>query len=282
LLLSKSRVAEACLELMGAGRPCGWRSYDAASETIFAAFTTPPTDARKTVINNCVVALKAAGLWGKLDGLWMFAAADSQAALINWKNPGTFNASNVNSATFTADQGYAGNGSSSYIKTNLTLNTGGLNFTEDSASFGVWSRTTGQLANAVMAVATGGGTYSSLVVPRNASDNALSRNNQAAAGGEASASSVTDGSGLFHSTRVSNTSHDLYRNGGSSIATLSVESVAPGAQDFFFGASNADGGAGGFTTRQFAMGFVGGGNTSTEVANFYSAILAYMQAVGAA
>jgi hypothetical protein len=268
----------------GSGFIGGGASYDADAETIFAAFTTPPNDTRKGVINTCVVALKNNSLWTKLDGLWMFAAADEQASLINWKNPGTSNATQVEpttAITFNADQGYTGNGSDNYIKTNLTLNTGGLNFTEDSASYGVWSRSTAQAATSLMAANTAGGAWSALIVPRNGSDQALARNNQAAAGGEATASSVTDGSGLYHSSRVANTGHTLYRN-GSSIATLSTESVAPGAVDFFVGGTNNNGALANPTTRQFSAAFVGGGMDATEASNFYNAILAYMQAVGAA
>ena len=39
---------------------------------------------------------------------YMYAAADSQAAKINWINPGTYNATEVNSPTFTADRGFTG------------------------------------------------------------------------------------------------------------------------------------------------------------------------------
>ena len=179
-------------------------SFDSDAQTIFDAFTTPPSAQRKIDINTCVVSLKSNSLWTKLDGLWMFAAADEQASLINWKNPGTFNATQVEpttAITFNADQGYTGNGSDNYIKTNLTLNTGGLNFTEDSASYGVWSRSTAQAATSLMAANTAGGAWSALIVPRNGSDQALARNNQAAAGGEATASSVTDGSGLLSFSR---------------------------------------------------------------------------------
>ena len=88
----------------GQGTVGAGSSYDAATEAIAAAFTTPPTTARKDLIDAAVVALKAAGVWAKLDALYAFAAADSQAAMINWKHPGTYNATEVNAPTFTADQ----------------------------------------------------------------------------------------------------------------------------------------------------------------------------------
>jgi hypothetical protein len=58
------------------------------------------------LINNFVVALKRATIWSSLDFLHVYAAADSQAALINWVNPGTFTGTLVNSPTFTTDRGF--------------------------------------------------------------------------------------------------------------------------------------------------------------------------------
>jgi hypothetical protein len=107
--------------------------YETESEAIFAAFTTPPDDTRKGHIDTFVAALKTAGVWAKLDILYVFAAADSQAAGINWKNPGTYDASQINSPAFTADRGFASNGTSSHINTGFTPSTAGGNFSQNSA-----------------------------------------------------------------------------------------------------------------------------------------------------
>ena len=122
---------------MGAGV-----SYDAAATALFARFTTPPTSARKAVINTLIVALKDAGVWSKLDALYLFAAADSQAARQNWVQD-LYNATAVSSPTFTADRGYNGDGSASYVDSGFNPTTAVTpKFVQNSAYFGLWSRTT--------------------------------------------------------------------------------------------------------------------------------------------
>jgi hypothetical protein len=90
--------------------------YEDESEAIFAAFSTPPDAEREELINTLVLDLKAAGVWTKLGLLYVFQAADSQAARINWMNPGThtLSVSGV-SPSFTADTGFFTNGSEGYF-----------------------------------------------------------------------------------------------------------------------------------------------------------------------
>lgn len=90
-------------------------TYDSASCAIFAAFTTPPDTTRKGVINTAVLALKSCGTWTKMGFAYVTAAADSQAARINWITPGTATLTAINSPTFTADQGFNSDGSTSYL-----------------------------------------------------------------------------------------------------------------------------------------------------------------------
>src|SRR5690606_35810663 len=99
--------------------------------------TTPPTRARQLLINTTITNLIAAGLWPKLDVLYLLAAADEQAARLNWKNPGTFTCTAVNSPTFTADRGFAGDGSTSYLDTNFNISSAsGRLYEQNSAHIG--------------------------------------------------------------------------------------------------------------------------------------------------
>ena len=54
-------------------------SYDASAQAILA-FSTPPSDARKALINAYVVGMKADGVWSVLDVLYVRAAADGQGS----------------------------------------------------------------------------------------------------------------------------------------------------------------------------------------------------------
>ncbi len=107
----------------------GYTFINAEAEALVAAFSVDPDDTRKALIDNLVGTLKGAGVWTKIDYLYVMAAHDEQAARINWKDPGTATLTVVNSPTFTTDGGFASNGSTSYLDSgvpyaslNLSLN----------------------------------------------------------------------------------------------------------------------------------------------------------------
>ena len=77
--------------------------------------------------------LKTAGVWSKLDTFANFATdGSSNFALIDWKRLTQYTA--VNSPTFTTNQGFQGNGTSSYIDTNFNAVTQGVNYVQNNAS----------------------------------------------------------------------------------------------------------------------------------------------------
>lgn len=81
-----------------------------------------PDAARQILIRALVASLWTAGVWPKMGVLYVFAAAAAQPALLNWRNPAGTPALAVNSPTFTADRGYAGDGVSAYIDTQIPWN----------------------------------------------------------------------------------------------------------------------------------------------------------------
>lgn len=90
---------------------------------LISRMTTPPTSGRATAIETFIAALVTAGVWDKLDLLYVLAAADAQAAGLNWKRP-LENALTVGAGApnFTADRGYQGNGTSEYLTTGFSPN----------------------------------------------------------------------------------------------------------------------------------------------------------------
>jgi hypothetical protein len=91
----------------------GWVST-AESLTLFAAMTTQPSAARRTLIDNTINDLMDAGVWSKLGVLYLLAAHDSQAGRLNWKSPAfgllTVVPGGVLPMGFAADGGFTGNG----------------------------------------------------------------------------------------------------------------------------------------------------------------------------
>lgn len=114
-------------------------SYQAVLDRATVLGYTKPSAAQQIKQNQLVLDLKAAGIWTLLDVFYVFATdGDSDFATLNWKNPAAFQCSKVNSPTFTINEGFQGNGTSSYLDTNWTPSTNGVNFTLNSASLGVW------------------------------------------------------------------------------------------------------------------------------------------------
>jgi hypothetical protein len=246
-------------------------TYYTASQAIFTAFTTPPVTARKTVINTCVGSLKTAGIWTLLDCLYFMAAADAQAALINWKNPGTFNLIAVNSPTFTADRGFTGDGATSRLRTQFTPSANGANFTLNDASLWVFSLTAA--ANAANAIGNSSVSPRSFVTPRNASNQIACSVND----GTSSVVATASGLGLVGASRVNSTTKRAWRNGAQVGSDFPITSTALPTQEQWLLAANATS----FSTYQEAGAAFAASLTGLE-SSFNTAITTYMQAVGAA
>src|SRR5215213_2374639 len=92
-------------------------AYEAETTAIVAAMTSAPDATRQGQINTLVAALKTAGVWTKMDVLYILAAHHEQAGRVNWKNPGTLTASLISTPTFTTDRGYTSNGTSTSLNT---------------------------------------------------------------------------------------------------------------------------------------------------------------------
>ena len=82
---------------------------------------TLPSDAQKIIQNDLVLELKSAGIWNKLDVLYIFANdGGSNFATLNWINPDIRRCllyTSGSTLTFTTNRGFTGNGTSAYIDT---------------------------------------------------------------------------------------------------------------------------------------------------------------------
>ena len=143
--------------------PVGTTSFESEYKAVLARAIalgyTLPSSGQQVKQNKLLVDLKSSGAWAKLDVFYMFATdGNSSFATLNWKAPISNQCTLVNSPTFTANQGFAGNGTSSYINTNYNPST----FTSpkyliNDASIGWWKRTTGTISSSrnIVSVASG-------------------------------------------------------------------------------------------------------------------------------
>lgn len=254
----------------------GYTFVNAEAVALVARFTTPPTHARKALIDTLVGSLKTAGVWSKLDCLWLKAAADSQAAQRNWIAD-QYNLTAVSSPTFTADRGYAGNGSTSYLTTNFTPSTAvAAKMTLNSAHLSVWSNTD-SAANVTDIGVTDGATTGIRIDAKRADTNMLVRVNDLAN----LQGAVANSSGYFFAGRAG-AALKRSRKGQAAVTDDTTASVALPGVPIFIGALNGSGTPSGFSTRQYAAASIGANLTDAESDSLQSALNTYLTAVGAA
>jgi len=122
---------------VGVGRQRFGGGFDADYQAVLNYATslgyTLPSAGQQVKQNELLISLKLNGIWAKLDTFAIFANdGSSNFGLIDWKRLTLYTA--VNSPTFTTNQGFTGNGTSSYIDTNFNPATQGTNHTLNNAS----------------------------------------------------------------------------------------------------------------------------------------------------
>ncbi len=252
--------------------------FEAEAVTAFAAMSVQPDSTRKTYYNNYIKALKNAGVWAKLDVISLYAAHDAQAALLNLKNPGTFDATLVDpttDVTFTVDRGFTTNGTDNYVDTNFNPSTAGGAFTQNAACFGIRCLSTGQFS--VTPCGWFDGTDGVSLNPRNTSDDPQFRINQASA--SAQSTTLSTAAAFLLANRSASNATQLYRNGAAVTVNTNPNqtSTALNNNNLYIGRLSAAG----FAAIQCASTYLGGSLDATENSALYTADLTYMQAVGA-
>lgn len=247
--------------------PCA--SLDSSTVALVARMTVDPGCPRKLVINNLIVSLKTAGVWSKLDVLYLFAAHNSQAALLNWVST-SHNATAVNSPAFTADYGFTGNGSNAYIDANFNPSTVvGANFVRNSAHISV--RVNDRVVNYNYAVGSDNNRYNILVADYFYGGYA---NYSMASSIPSGAVAVTNSVGLWLARRSASNATNLFVRGSVVQTSTQTSSAVDSTAMYFLRYVNNYFGNG------IASGSIGGSLTDTEVADFNTAISTYMTAVG--
>ena len=256
------------LSLSSARAGGGGASYSAEATALFARMSTQPDDTRKGLINTFIVGLTTASLWTKLDALYVFAAGDTQAALLNWKGA-TYNASVVGSPVFTADRGYA-SAAGAYIDSNMAQNVGGTQYTQNAAVFGCYNNVAGTDGQYLMGLVTNGSTR---VIPKTALGGGNWRHNTGTTVVIPDATVVLR-TGAWSIVRENSTTQTIRQN-GLQIHSGAANSTALIAENFvFLRASGADG------SGRVATGIIGA-LTGAEEATYRGLELTFLTAIGA-
>jgi len=226
---------------------------------------------REAHVDALVVGLKNDGVWTKLDRLWLFAAENTQSALIDLV--ATDQATAVNSPSFTADQGYTGNGTNSYINTTYLPGTDGPNWTGNAASFGVWQRSTPAARNEVQMGANYFG-HPSQIANFFGDNNSYTQVN-------CSTSLTTSGTavaGLYAVDRSASNFTTLYINATASGTSTAVATAETDCNMFVLG-RNDNSGSDSLTnpsTAQVSAAFLGGSLGASDQTDLYNRLVTYL------
>lgn len=252
-------------------------NYETETLDLLDRITVRPDFDHRDAINTLIKALKDAGIWAKLDGLYVLAAHTQQAALLNWKADAR-NLTAYNSPVFTTDRGIAGDGAASYLRTG-SFSGSGLQMQQGSESLGLWIRTNAVEANAISVSLSTNDTGSSTIRyfnPRNGTTNVAWKMNFAT-----TQTSPPYGSGdnMLIGLSTSGTDHALYHDGALDDTHSQATTNDPQTQTFYLvvGRTGST-----YSTRQHSAVFYGAGLSAGEQALLHSALRNYMLALGAA
>lgn len=248
-------------------------SLNSETSALIAAMTTAPTAERVAQIDSLITSLKNSGVWAKKRTIYVLAAADSQAASLNWKNPGA-NTITILTGTpvFNADRGYTFNNLNG-LDTNFNPTTAGIVLNSESLS--VWVRN--NLATNTYAAGTNG----SAIQPRRSTGDNASANSQTSTLTTGTAGAMTTSVGLSAISRSASGNFIFYKN-GSAYETLTRASVGVDNHNLIIGGrNNASGALNGGSAYEVSIVTMGDSMTADEMAAEYSAFSTYMTAVGA-
>ncbi|UVC14714.1 hypothetical protein [Mesorhizobium onobrychidis] len=242
----------------------------------FDRLNTQPTAPRQAIYDTLLRGLVSAGIFAKLDALYILRTARAQWAYENLVQP-AYRLTPNGGYTFTADEGWAGNGTTGYLITDLRPSFTNGRFTLNDANFFVYSRTNATTTGVVMgsrSLSTVGQTF---LTPRNAGNLATFRINQDA-NGVSAASASSDG--LLMLRRSGSTAYAFVRN-GVVVGSDTTVSTSLSTSALTIGALYTNGVAASFNSYQFAAAGIGASLTDAEALALKTLLDAFFAALTA-
>ena len=239
-------------------------SYDFLQRSGIATSTT-----RAAAYDTLIKSLKSAGVWSKLDTLYLLAGADTWEARRNLKQ-NIYNLKLGAAATvpaFTADRGFTGDATSAYLQSSFDATASGVNWTQDSASIFVWD-----LTSRVGVASSTLGQANSRIQPLNASGNVAIRVNDIGSGAFANPGNST---GFYLANRTGSTATRVKRN-DTLLGTSATASIALSSSNFRILSNTSQ-----FTGDQIAVAGWGSSLSTGEETALYNALSTYLSGVGA-
>jgi hypothetical protein len=273
----------------------GWRAAAAVNPSsgqdadaqafITAASITDST--QQSAINTLVTQLKTYGIWTKMKAVYPFVGGTAAQHKFNLKDPRDLDAAfrlRFDGGGTHSSTGYLPNGINSSA---LTFLSPSANQTLTSAHFSLYSRTSGKSLSTSYYAASGcynSASNASYIITNRYIDNTIGGPMWSESGGGvvATVASTPDGRGFWMTSRTANNALNFYKNGTSIISnTTTQSSTSLPTYAYRLGSINGTP-TGEHDNKELAFASLGEGLSSTESANFYTAVQTFQSTLGRA
>lgn len=256
------------------------QSLDAITVAWLAQLTTSfgsnPSSSYITALNTMIAGMRTDGNILQLDRFWIFAQEVQGYARVSIVNPGSTQITEVNTPTWTVNQGYTGNGTTRYLNTNFNWLSSSVNTLRNSLTHGIYV-TTNVAENKYDSGHLSAG-RDILMASRFGTGNTYQTANGAAGTGAAVANSL----GLYMAQRTSTASGTTAYKNGSSVATIvNADPSLPNSPQLVFGYNSNTGGgvvANALSSKRIAMHVIGSG--AINPATFYTRFQTFATTIG--
>lgn len=227
------------------------------TNTWIAQCGTRPLAKSIYAINPFITGSKHDANWTLLDRCWVFGQDLQANAKISIVNPSSTQITEVNSPTWTSNQGYDFNGTSQYLDCGIAPNSG-TNYTQNSAYISVYIEENVSATGRDMGSNSASNSNMSTVFSRATDNNFYVGLNSSRPDFDVDSVANTDSRGDFAAQRPTSTT--LYANkNGVRLKTHTASTTGLATGNFYIGARNNNGSAGSFATRKIGIACVGSG-----------------------
>ena len=240
-------------------------SYDPSAQAFITAAGITD-DVQKDAINTLVVDLKSANLWNKPYAIYPIVGGTSSSHAVNLKTPGTFNLTFSTGWTHSST-GMTPNGSA-YANTGLTPS---ITLALNNVNLSYYSRTNTNSGYDVGCSYQSGVTQYCLMIIRDGNIFYNAINSQQ---GNYATVSNTNSQGFFIANRTASNVTSGFKNSTRIVSGTNASNLRPD-KPLYLAATNNNGTAGFYTTRECAFASIGQGFTDAESVSYYNIVQAF-------
>ena len=249
----------------------GVPDYEDEAISLFSRMDVDPSAIDKFDYNRIIADLKTFEIWDSLDCFWLLASHDSQAAQLNWVED-DHNLTTVNTPTFTAYEGYQGNGTDERLDTDFNPTNDGVHYLQDGAFVAVYVLEGSPDVGSDVGL---NGVDDMFIRTKHTNENVIGRLND-----QTNSSIAVDTSiGITVLVRESSSVTKIYKNGRLLFTFSSTSTGLPNGNIQILSAHTSS--AADFSPHKNAFVAIGGALTEAQIFNFAKIINRYMTEKGA-